>query len=35
MQPETLEGREVPHDLYVGWGRVISNVIAFVLFADP
>ena len=26
MQPETLEGREILHDLHVGSRRIINNV---------
>jgi hypothetical protein len=32
MQPETLEGREILHDLYVGSGRTINNVTPYYLF---
>lgn len=34
MQPETIEGREVPHDPYVGSGRTINNVIGDNLFSN-
>jgi hypothetical protein len=34
MQPETLEGREIPHDGYVGSGRTINNVIADQMFSN-
>jgi hypothetical protein len=34
MQPETFEGREIPHDPYVGSGRNINNVIADYVFLN-